>query len=97
MAMKTRPGRDSGGNPRAVTSVADGEHVKGRERRMIVLGVEAATLTRYLRSSRFREQVTVGVIVLAALRHMSRESRARAASRLATWDRWQKRRQHAVT
>ncbi len=96
MAMKTRSRRDGGGTPGAVTSVAADGHAEGRERRLIVLGVEATALMRYLHSSRFLEQVAVGVIVLAALSRASRENRARALARLAAWDRRQKLRRHAV-
>lgn len=96
MAVKIGFRRDGGGTQGAVSSVAADGHAEGRERRLIVLGVEAAALTRYLRSSRFLEQVTVGVIVLAALSRMSRENRARALARLAAWDRRQKLRRHAV-
>ncbi len=96
MAVKIRSRRDGGGTPGAVTSVAADGHAQGRERRLIVLGVETAALMRYLRSSRFLEQVTVGVIVLAAMSRLSRENRAHALARLTAWDRRQKRRQHAV-
>ncbi len=96
MATKTRSRRDGGGTPGAVTSVAADGHAEGRERRLIVLGVEATALMRYLHSSRFLEQVAVGVIVLAALSRASRENRARALARLAAWDRRQKLRRHAV-
>ncbi len=57
-----------------------------RQQGAVWLGVGLATLAHVLRSRRFRVQVIIGVIGLAALVRIARENQAAALSRLAAWD-----------
>src|SRR5205085_10687028 len=59
----------------------------GRQRRMIVLGVALAALTRYLASRRFLATVIVGVVGVRALGTLGKESEGRTIARVVAWDR----------
>jgi hypothetical protein len=63
------------------------ERLEGRQRRMIVVGVELAALTRYLASRRFLATVIVGVIGVRALATLGKESQTRTVARVVAWDR----------
>jgi hypothetical protein len=57
-----------------------------RQQGAVWLGVGLATLAHVLRSRRFRVQVIIGVIGLAALVRIARENQAATLARLAAWD-----------
>src|SRR5437016_14629724 len=59
---------------------------EGRQRRLIVRGIELAAVAQYLGSRRFLERAIVGAIGLAALASLARENQARALTRLVAWD-----------
>jgi hypothetical protein len=61
--------------------------LEGRQRRVIVVGVELAALTRYLASRRFMATVIVGVIGVRALATLGKESQTRTVARVVAWDR----------
>jgi hypothetical protein len=61
--------------------------LEGRQRRMIVVGVELAALTRYLASRRFMATVIVAVIGVRALATLGKESQTRTVARVVAWDR----------
>ena len=61
-----------------------------REHRLIVLGIELKALLNLLRSPRFQRNVITGLIGLAALARLSKESQARSIARLAAWDKKQR-------
>jgi hypothetical protein len=63
------------------------DQLEGRQRRMIVVGVELAALTRYLASRRFIGTVIVAVIGVRALATLGKESRTRTVARVVAWDR----------
>ena len=63
------------------------DQLEGRQRRMIVVGVELAALTRYLASRRFVATVIVGVIGVRALATLGKESQTRTVARVVAWDR----------
>jgi hypothetical protein len=85
--------RNDPSEPEAISSErGDGrarEARASREHRLIVLGIELEALLNLLRSPRFQQNVIMGLIGLAALAHLSRETRARSFSRLAAWDKKQ--------
>jgi hypothetical protein len=56
-----------------------------RQQGAVWLGVGLATLAHVLRSRRFRVQVIIGVIGLAALVRIARENQAATLARLAAW------------
>src|SRR5262249_43578086 len=62
------------------------ERLEGRQRRMIVVGVELAALTRYLASRRFVATVIVAVIGVRALATLGKESQTRTVARVVAWD-----------
>jgi hypothetical protein len=59
---------------------------EGRQRRLIVRGIEVAAVVQYLGSRRFLERAIVGAIGLAALASLARENQARALSRFIAWE-----------
>lgn len=63
------------------------DQMEGRQRRMIVVGVELAALTRYLASRRFVATVVVAVIGVRALATLGKESQTRTVARVVAWDR----------
>jgi hypothetical protein len=63
------------------------DRLEGRQRRMIVLGVELTALTRYLASRRFIGAVIVGVVGVRALATIGKESQTRTVARVVAWDR----------
>ena len=63
------------------------DQLEGRQRRMIVVGVELAALTRYLASRRFVATVVVAVIGVRALTTLGKESQTRTVARVVAWDR----------
>lgn len=63
------------------------DQLEGRQRRMIVVGVELAALTRYLASRRFVATVVVAVIGVRALATLGKESQTRTVARVVAWDR----------
>lgn len=62
------------------------DQMEGRQRRMIVVGVELAALTRYLASRRFVATVVVAVIGVRALATLGKESQTRTVARVVAWD-----------
>jgi hypothetical protein len=68
------------------TGPAPQADAEGRQRRLIVRGIEVAAAAHYLGSRRFLERAIVGAIGLAALASMARENQARALSRFIAWD-----------
>ena len=62
------------------------DQMEGRQRRMIIVGVELAALTRYLASRRFIGTVIVGVIGVRALATLGKESQTRTVARVVAWD-----------
>jgi hypothetical protein len=62
------------------------QRLEGRERRMIVVGVELAALARYLTSRRFVGAVIVGVVGVRALATLGKESQTRTVARVVAWD-----------
>ena len=67
--------------------VARLDRLEGRQRRMIVVGVELAALTRYLASRRFIGSVIVAVVGVRALATLGKESQTRTVARVMAWDR----------
>jgi hypothetical protein len=63
------------------------DRLEGRQRRMIVVGVELAALTRYLASRRFIGSVIVAVVGVRALATLGKESQTRTVARVVAWDR----------
>ena len=62
------------------------EGLEGRQRGMIVLGVQLATLTRFLASRRFVATVIVAVVGVRALATLGKESQTRTVARVVAWD-----------
>ena len=62
------------------------DKLEGRQRRMIVVGVELAALTRYLASRRFMATVIVAVLGVRALATLGKESQTRTVGRVVAWD-----------
>ena len=62
------------------------ERLEGRQRGMIVLGVELAALTRYLASRRFVATVIVAVVGVRALATLGKEGQTRTVARVVAWD-----------
>lgn len=62
------------------------DQMEGRQRRMIVVGVELAALTRYLASRRFVATVIVAVVGVRALATLGKESQTRTVARVVAWD-----------
>jgi hypothetical protein len=62
------------------------DELEGRQRRMIVVGVEVAALTRYLASRRFVATVVVAFIGVRALATLGKESQTRTVARVVAWD-----------
>jgi len=62
------------------------DQLEGRQRRMIVVGVELAALTRYLASRRFVATVVVAFIGVRALATLGKESQTRTVARVVAWD-----------
>jgi hypothetical protein len=92
MTTETGSGQDSRPAPGAVargdaSEPAFLERLEGRQRRMIVVGVELAALTRYLASRRFVATVIVAVIGVRALATLGKESQTRTVARVVAWDR----------
>ena len=88
-------------DPEAISSAGgDGrarEARASREHRLIVLGIELKALLDLLRSPRFQRNVITGLIGLAALARISKESQARNIARLVAWDKKQElRRQRSA-
>jgi hypothetical protein len=73
------------------------ERLEGRQRRMIVVGVELAALTRYLASRRFAAAVIVAVIGVRALATLGKESQTRTVARVVAWDRARAEREQKST
>ena len=73
------------------------DQMEGRQRRMIVVGVELAALTRYLASRRFAATVIVAVIGVRALATLGKESQTRTVARVVAWDRARAERERAST
>jgi hypothetical protein len=96
MTIDVEFARDAHTAPEAVIS---GDHrgaarqprAASRQRGVLVLGLGAGAVAGYLGSRRFHVQVLVGIIGLAALAGLARESQTRSLARLAAWD----KRQHA--
>ena len=62
------------------------DKLEGRQRRMVVVGVELAALTRYLASRRFMATVIVAVLGVRALATLGKESQTRTVGRVVAWD-----------
>jgi hypothetical protein len=62
------------------------DRLEGRQRRMIVVGVELTALTRYLASRRFIGGVIVAVVGVRALATLGKESQTRTVARVVAWD-----------
>jgi hypothetical protein len=62
------------------------DQMEGRQRRMIVVGVELTALTRYLASRRFIGAVIVAVVGVRALATLGKESQTRTVARVVAWD-----------
>jgi hypothetical protein len=60
---------------------------EGRQRRLVVRGIELVAVARFLGSRRFLERTIVGAVALAALARLARDNEARAVSRFIAWDR----------
>ena len=73
------------------------ERLEGRQRRMIVVGVQLAALTRYLASRRFAATVIVAVIGVRALATLGKESQTRTVARVVAWDRARAEREQKST
>jgi hypothetical protein len=73
------------------------EGLEGRQRRVIVVGVELAALTRYLASRRFVATVIVAVIGVRALATLGKESQTRTVARVVAWDRARAEREQKST
>jgi hypothetical protein len=95
MATETGSGQDSRpasgvvapGNASEPAWLARLEGLEGRQRRMIVTGVQLAALTRYLTSRRFMTTVITAVIGVRALATLGKESQTRTVARVVAWDR----------
>ena len=84
--------RNGPGEQEAISSERGGrarEARASREHRLIMLGIWLEAFLNLLRSPRFQRNVITGLIGLAALARMSRESQARSLARLAAWDKKQ--------
>jgi hypothetical protein len=53
---------------------------------VVGLRIGLAALVHVLRSRRFHQRMIIGVIGLAAVASLGRETQARALARLAAWD-----------
>src|SRR5438477_4147213 len=62
------------------------DKLEGRQRRMIVVGVQLAALTRYLASRRFMATVIVAVVGVTALATLRKESGTRPVGRATSCD-----------
>jgi hypothetical protein len=82
--------RNGPGEQEAISSKRGAGRARAsREHRLIVLGIELEALLNLLRSPRFQRNVITGLIGLAAIARISRESQARNLARLAAWDKKQ--------
>jgi hypothetical protein len=94
MTTEIGPGQDSRPAPGAVVPGNAGgpawmarlQRLEGRERRLVVRGVELTALTRYLVSRRFVGAVIVGVVGVRALATLGKESQTRTVARVVAWD-----------
>ena len=91
MTIEVGSGRNPGKEPGAVISAraagpARQPRAASRQHGVVWLRIGLATLVHVLRSRRFHEQVIIGVIGLAALASLGRETQARVLARLAAWD-----------
>ena len=94
MTTETGSGRDSRsasgavapGNSSDPAWLARLDQLEGRQRRVVVVGVELAALTRYLASRRFVATVIVAVIGVRALATLGKESQTRTVARVVAWD-----------
>ena len=98
MAIDNGMGRDAHTAPEAVISgghrgAARQPGAASRQRGVLVLGLGAAAVAGYLGSRRLHVQVLVGIIGLAALAGLARESQTRSLARLAAWDKRRQARQ----
>ena len=93
MTIELGPGRNGDSEPEAVTPGRGGGRVRqvaSRKHRMIVLGIELNALARLLRDRRFQRNVITGMIGLAALVRLMRESQEHSFKRLTAWDQKQR-------
>ena len=81
-----RPASGAAGDASEPAWLARLEGLEGRQRGMIVLGVELATLTRFLASRRFVATVIVAVVGVRALATLGKESQTRTVARVVAWD-----------
>jgi hypothetical protein len=91
MTIEVGSGRDARKEPGAVIPARAGgpawqSRTVSRQHGAIWLGIGLATLARCVRSRRFHGQVITGIIGLAALAGIARETQASALTRLAAWD-----------
>ena len=56
------------------------------DNRIVLLGIGMSAVARLLRDPGFQARVITGIIGLAVLRRVTRESGARTAQRLVAWD-----------
>lgn len=87
--MEARPGGRSAPTAaiRIVTRVPAGRSRAARRRHRVAwYRVGLACAVALLRSRRFHERMIAGVIGVAALAGLARQSQARAVERLAAWD-----------
>jgi hypothetical protein len=94
MTANVGPHRNAASEPEAV-ALGQGSRPErqaraaSRKRRMIVLGVELDALLCLLRNRRFQQTVITGIIGLAALARLAKESHTHGIARLAAWDKKQ--------
>jgi hypothetical protein len=85
--------RNGPGEQEAISSERGGGRARearaSRGHRLIVLGIGLEAFLNLLRNPRFQRNVITGLIGLAALARLSRESQARSLARLAAWDKKQ--------
>lgn len=105
MTTETGSGRDSRPTSGAVAPAGASEpawltrldRLEGRQRRMIVMGVELTALTRYLVSRRFVATVIVAVVGVRALATLGKESQTRTVARVVAWDKARAEREQKST
>jgi hypothetical protein len=94
MTTETGSGRDSRPTSGAVAPAGTSDpawltrldRLEGRQRRMIVVGVQLTALTRYLASRRFVGSVIVAIVGVRALATLGKESQTRTVARVVAWD-----------
>ena len=94
MTANVGPHKNAASEPEAVALGQGGRperqaRAASREHRVIMLGVELDALLRLLRDRQFQQNVITGIVVLAALARLAKESQTRGIVRLVTWDKKQ--------